>query len=193
MADLFLKADVASYMGITLTSDQGTLLDNQIIPSISQYARNFCNRTFDATGDITELFDGGFNTFFVREIPISQIKEVKVDGSILGSDEYYNYHHYVKIDDAPLFGFQNVSIKYTTSNTVPKDLKESLIRWGSQSLESSGLGSGSVSEEELKRFTAGSVSVEFKDDQTEQSVFANGIYIPSYAYDALIRYRLEPK
>lgn len=194
MADLILKSDVAEYLNITLTTPQGNILDNEILPSISQYVRNVCNRLFDTDGqDFTETFDGGFSAFFVKEIPIASITSVSVDGSPLDPDEYVNRGSYVQLKFIPSHGFGNVSIEYESAQVLPDDLKFSLIRWAGDLLGESGDDTGISSSDEIKRFTAGSVTVEYRDESGGQSVLSNGIYIPVYVYDVIIRYRSEPK
>ena len=191
MADLFTKADVAQYLNQTLSPEQESLLDDQIIPGISQYARNFCNRSFDATGNQTETFDGGEKIFFIKEPPINAIVSVTIDGDLLDADQYFNYQQFVEMLNVPAHGNLNVVIVYTSNNAITDDLKFILVKWAGQTLEKSGVTSGAT-EEEIKRFTAGSVTIEYRGDD-DSSTLAQGIYIPTYAYDVLKRYRLEPK
>lgn len=194
MADLLTSADVEQYLAVTLTAAQTALLDDQILPAISQYARNFCNRDFDASGTITETFDGGQDTYFVKQIPVASIVQITDTGSIIDPGSYYNYSHYIKLDGKASSGNLNVEIQYTSNNTIPDDLVGALVRWGAKELNDSGEGTGMVSEDEIRRFTAGSVTVEYKDDGDEiDQVYAKGVYIPAYVYDVLKRYRLDPK
>ncbi len=57
------KTDVANLLSITLTAEQGDLLDNDIIPAVSRFADEYCNRKFEVSGNQTEIFDGGINAF----------------------------------------------------------------------------------------------------------------------------------
>jgi len=57
------KTDVANFLSITLTAEQGDLLDNDIIPAVSRFADEYCNRKFEVSGNQTEIFDGGINAF----------------------------------------------------------------------------------------------------------------------------------
>jgi hypothetical protein len=194
MADLILKADVATYLNITLTAPQITILDNQILPSISQYVRSYCNRSFDtASADFTELFDGGFSSFFVKEIPITSIDTIKVDTDPISSDDYVNKISFVQLKFTPVKGFNNVSIKYKSGQSLPKDLKFALIQWASELLGESGDDTGISSSDEIKRFTAGSVSIEYRDDPGETSTLAGGVFVPGYVFDVINRYRIDPK
>lgn len=195
MADLIIKADVAQYLNIVLTAPQIAILDNEILPSISQYVRSYCNRKFDTSAvDFTELFDGGFPSFFVKEIPITSIDTIKVNDDPISADDYFNKGSYVQLNFIPSKGFNNVSIKYKSGQSLPADLKFALIRWASDLLGESGDDTGISSSDEIKRFTAGSVTVEYRDDSSESSsVMSNGLSVPIYVFDVINRYRIEPK
>lgn len=194
MADLILKADVAEYLNLTLTPEQESVLDDQILPAISQYVRSYCNRTFDTDAlSFTEKFNGGFPAFFVKEIPIASITSVDIDGSVIDPNQYVNKISFVQMKFIPRSGFDNVEIVYVSNQELPDDLKLSLIRWGSDLLGESGADTGITSSDEIKRFTAGSVTVEYRDDSSGSSVMSNGISVPIYVFDVINRYRIEPK
>jgi hypothetical protein len=194
MADLITKTQVAEYLNITLTAPQIAILDNEILPSISQYVRSYCNRSFDTSGtEFTEAFDGGFPTFFVKEIPITSITHVKVDTDPISSDDYVNKISYVQLKYIPFKGFNNVEIKYKSGQALPADMKFALIQWASELLGESGDDTGISSSDEIKRFTAGSVSIEYRDDPGEASTLAGGVFVPGYVLDVINRYRVEPK
>lgn len=195
MADLFTQADIEEQLGRVLTTEEADLADNQLIPSISQYARNFCNRTFDVTGEQTEVFDSeGDTIFFIQEPPIDAIISVTYISDILDTDDFFKYDTYVELNFTPIKGNQNVTIVYTSSNALTDDLKYGLVAWSIIILNGSEASSTGAVEGELKRFTAGSVTVEYRDTSSAQvQVASMGIFIPTQIYDVLKRYRLDPK
>ena len=50
--------DVANFLGQSLTQAQKDLLNDDIIPAVSKYADDYCNRSFAISGEQTETFDG---------------------------------------------------------------------------------------------------------------------------------------
>jgi hypothetical protein len=171
------KGDVATLLNITLNSGGDALLD-QIIPAVEAYADNETNRTWSkgASTDITEKFDGGKNVFFVAYPKVASIQSITVDGSVLSSDQYYNYGTFIQLDFIPVNKPQTVVIVYRSSaNTAPADVKHALIQWAAQIFKAQADG-GKVA----SRVQAGAFSVDF--------VTRDGV--PAFVEQVLSKYRL---
>ncbi len=174
--------DIANFLDQSLTQAQKDLLNDDIIPAVSKYADDYCNRSFIVSGEQTETFDGRINTFFPGYPPINSIISFKVDGSEYDLSSVYNYKIFIKTNLTPRHGFKNVEIKYTSAITLPDDLKHALVRWAAEVFKSS-----TSAGKDISKFTAGSVSIEY-----ENSGASSDNAIPSYAKGVLDRYRLEP-
>lgn len=175
-------ADVSNLLSITLTQAQKDLLNNDVIPAVSKYADDYCNRSFEITGEQTEIFDGGVNTFFPKYPPVNTITSFKVNGSAYNLADVLNYKSYLKTQTLTSPGFQNVEIKYQSAISLPEDLKHALVRWAAEIFQSS-ISAG----KDISRFTAGSVTVEY-----ESSDASSDNALPSFVQEVLTRYRLEP-
>ena len=93
--------DVSSLLATTLTQAQKDLLNNDVIPAVSKYADEYCNRIFQVIGEQTELFDGGVNIFFPKYPPVNTINSFKVNGSAYDlADVVVNYKVYIKTHPA---------------------------------------------------------------------------------------------
>lgn len=172
-----INAQVASFLNVTFTPTEQAVVDD-IIAAVEEYANSYCNRLFIVSGNQTEKFDGGVDAFFVKYPPINIIVLVTVDGSLYNLADVVNYKSYVKLQTKPLTGSQNVVIVYTSSITLPNDLKHALIRWTSQIFKSREDGGKDVS-----RVTVGSVSIDWLVRQGG---------IPDFVQTVLNRYRLDP-
>jgi hypothetical protein len=173
--------DLETFLNITLGAG-GRTLATAIITAIEAFTDHYCNRTWTSTSltEITETFDGGTDTFYVKNPPIASIVTVTEDGDELSSTDgdYYVYDTYVKFPVKALSGYQTVVIKYKTSaTTIPADLKHALVQWASQIFKSQSDG-GKVA----SRVASGPVSVDFlaKDG------------IPAFVQLVLDSYRLTP-
>lgn len=173
--------DVANFLDQSLTQAQKDLLNNDIIPAVSKYADDYCNRSFAISGEQIEIFDGGVNIFFPAYPPVDTINSFKVDGSEYELSAVYNYKTYIKTNSATRHGFKNVEIKYTSAITLPDDLKHALVRWAGEIFKSS-----TSAGKDISKFTAGSVSIEY-----ENSGVGSDNAVPSFAKGVLDRYRLE--
>lgn len=176
------KTDVANFLSVTLTPAQGDLLDNDIIPAVSRFSDEYCNRKFEVSGNQTEIFDGGVNAFFVKYPPIDTVISVTIDGSPYDLSNAHNYKSFIRLDTTPTLKPQNVVIVYTSAVSLPEDVKNALVRWAGeifQSAESSG--------KDISRFSAGSVTVEYKNS----GINADNA-MPPFVLDVLKRYRIEP-
>lgn len=180
----FVNADVATFLSITLSAAETAALD-QIRPALDAFVDSYSNRTWTklSTDDITEIFDGGIDVFFVKNSPIASITSIKTGktpsyaGDLLTTEDYYIYDSFIRLaakaSDLP----RSVEIIYRTSATViPVELKQALIQWAAQILKSRDLGGKTVS-----RISTGPVSMDFlaKDG------------IPKFVLDVLERYRLR--
>lgn len=171
------NVQVASFLNVTFTPAEQAVVDD-IIAAVEEYSNSYCNRLFVVSGNQTEKFDGGVNTFFVKYPPINTIVSVTIDGSSYNLTDVFNYKSYVKLQTKPLAGKQNVVIVYTSSITLPNDLKHALVRWTGQVFKSREDGGKDVS-----RVTVGSVSVDWLVRQGG---------IPDFVQAVLNRYRLDP-
>jgi len=168
--------DVESFLNLTLSTN-GQVLVNSLIPSIESFAESYCNRKWSVSGNQTEYFDGGTNTFFVKYPPINTIVSVDVDTYSYQLSDVYNYGSYVKMDSRAVRGNRNVKIVYTSAIGLPADLKHALIRWVSEIFKSS-----SDAGKTTSRVSVGSVNVEFLTQDG----------IPKYVEMVLNKYRLAP-
>lgn len=173
--------DVSNLLSVTLTQVQKDLLNNDVIPAVSTYADGYCNRSFEITGEQTEIFDGGVNTFFPKYPPVDTITSFKVGGSAYDLASVSNYKTYIKTQTLISSGLQNVEIKYQSAISLPEDLKHALVRWSAEIFNSS-----SSAGKDISRFTAGSVTVEYESSGADAD---NAI--PSFVRKVLNRYRLE--
>jgi len=173
-------ADVALYLGINLDVSKLRVLNELIIPAVSSYVDRFTNRTWDveAATAITETFDGGPDTFFVNAPPINSVTSVSVDGTAIDSSYISNGKQYVAIDYKTTEGIRNVSIVYTSSASLPSDLKMALIQWAGEMFKAK-----DEAGREVSRMTVGSITLEYAGN-------TNGV--PSYVMECLRRYRLKP-
>ncbi len=169
--------DVETFLNITLSAGGQTLV-NAIISAIEAFVDDFCNRKWAVTGNQTEKFDGGTDTFFVKYPPITTIVSVKEDGATLdASDDYYNYGSYVKLAVAAVDKPQTVEIVYTSGATLPSDLKHAIVRWVSEIFKTQEDAGKTVS-----RVSTGALSVDFLTQDG----------IPKYVEMVLKKYRLKP-
>lgn len=171
------NAQVASFLNLALSVPDQTVVDD-IIAAVEAYANDYCNRLFIVSGNQTEKFDGGVDSFFVKYPPINTIVSVTVDGSAYNLSNVFNYKSYVKLLTRPLAGRQNVVIVYTSAVALPNDLKHAFIRWAGQIFKSREDGGKDVS-----RVTVGSVSIDWL-------IKEGGV--PDFVLKVLNRYRLDP-
>jgi hypothetical protein len=173
------KTDIETFLNITLATNGETLV-TALITALDAFADSYCNRTWTNTSntEITELHDGGTDTFFPANPPIASITSVKVDGVLYDSSSIYNYGSYVLLSTKVNYGYQNIEIKYKTSATaIPADLKHALVQWVSQIFKSQS-DAGKV----VSKVSTGPVNIEYltKDG------------IPQFVQIMLDKYRLTP-
>lgn len=176
------KTDVANFLSVTLSSAQGDLLDNDIIPAVSRFADEYCNRKFEVSGNQSEAFDGGVNAFFVKYPPVDAIISVTIDGSPYNLSNAHNYKSFIRLDTTPTVKPQNVVIVYTSNVSLPEDVKHALVRWAAELFQSS-----SSAGKDIQRFSAGSVTIEYRNDNS-----LSRSALPSFVEAVLNRYRIEP-
>lgn len=172
-----IYTDVEKFLNINLTAN-GQALVNSLIDAVSEYINGFCGRVWSngSSLDITEYFDGGVDTFFPKNTPISQITSMTIDGQSVASADIKNYGSYVKLLYSTNPGPQNVTIVYRTSaNTLPADLKLALTMWISQIFKSQSDGGKTV-----ESFSAGSISVKYLTKEG----------IPTFVSDIIESYRI---
>jgi hypothetical protein len=68
----------------------------------------------------------------VNAPPINSVTSVSVDGTAIDSSYISNGKQYVAIDYKTTEGIRNVSIVYTSSASLPSDLKMALIQWAGE-------------------------------------------------------------
>lgn len=133
------KSNVATYLGITLTANGESVVDS-LIPAIDQAIDTYCGRSWSkqANDNITEIFDGGTDVFFVKNPPIASVVSVKVGkeagyaGDLLDAagDEYYIYDTYIQLAAQAVDVPRSVEIVYKSSaNALPADIKQAEIQW----------------------------------------------------------------
>jgi len=176
------SADVSAYLGRTLSAEETTQV-NAIIPGLEVLANTYMNRSFAIGTAVTEYFDGGVDTFFVKLPPIDTLTHVKVDGSELDSSAFFLYASHIKTQGRTPVGNQNVEIKYTPLDGCPLDIKLALAQWASDKMLGAATSSG------VKSVTVGPASITYAD--TEEST-KEGTGIPDFVRTVLKLYRLEP-
>lgn len=74
--DLITKTEYKAYAGINSTN-QDTEIDF-LIPKVSEFVKTYCRRSFvDYLDEVkTEIFQGGFKEFLLKETPVVQILTV---------------------------------------------------------------------------------------------------------------------
>ncbi len=144
-------ANVKSRIGVTSSSDD-TLL-NTLIDTASAQINSICNRSFNG-GTFTEYFDANPLVFQVANWPISTVTSVKVDPTrnfgaetVVPTDRYVVHPERGSIElvggrllmpllgtlvnedrlDAPRYS-RMVQVVYTTSTTVPDEIKQATAR-----------------------------------------------------------------
>ncbi len=139
------KADVATFLNITLTANGEALVDS-LIPAVEAYAKDYCNRTWNnGSIDIVETFDGFADTFFPKNAPIDAITGVTVNGQAIDTAYLYNYGTHIKLGAYATmldysyrpFGYRSVVITYRANSPLPADLKQALIQWAADIFKSS--------------------------------------------------------
>lgn len=185
-----VQSDIETANDLTLTGNGIALVNNLLIPNLSQAIDNYCNRTWTnpANTPLTELFDAGTDTFFVSQPNIDPTKAITVSvGGVPWSSNYiFNYKTHVKLYTSPQtilllnpVRLQAVSVTYyTLSTSLPLDAKQALIMWISQLLQSAPDAFKSAN-----RVTTGSVTVQFTADDLE---------MPKFVKAVLNNYRMMP-
>lgn len=172
-------ADVAKLLNINLTLN-GQSLVNMLIQSTQKYIETETNRVWShgANDDITELFDGGTDSFFVTCPPVNSIVSVTVGGSVYSSDDYYNMGSFIRLDTPAQDGYRNVQIIYRTQATsAPDDVKLALVRWCAELFKAQDDAGKTVS-----RVSALGLSVDYLTQDG----------IPKYVEQVISHYRLSP-
>ena len=137
MADLITKSEYKTYAGITSTNHDAEI--DFLVPKVSELVKTYCRRSFVDYFDEakTEIFDGGFGSFILKESPVVQV--ISVSRSI---DYGQNYTKLTKFTDwvqtgdyvvsinpagfAPLINGYKVSY-FAGYETVPQDLKLAVL------------------------------------------------------------------
>lgn len=186
------NADIAAYLGVTLTAPQQAQVD-VLIAQLQGYIEVYCNRKWGISGTITEKFDGGVATFAVKNPPIATIVEVQVDGAVYPAASVYNYTSFIRLANTPTNIPQNVQIKYTQDTTIPAAIKMALTQWVAQQYQDAGTGGKSP-----EKVTVGPVTVEYGAQDKAQGGGGvgngadNGAGVPDFIQNILDKYILEP-
>ena len=148
-------ADVASFLGVTLTSDEQTVVTG-IISALQAYIDKAVNRSFEVSGNQTEVFDGNIDTFFVKAPPIATIVSVTVEGNPYDLSDVFSYGSYIKLASRAPSGHHNVTIVYSSAITVPADVKHAVVRWAGETFQTR-----DESGKTISRLSLGQYSVEY--------------------------------
>lgn len=159
MANYIAKTDIETFLNITLQT-QGENIVNAIIPAIQALVNNYCNRSWDhaSNDEITEKFDGGEVSYFVKNPPIASVVTLTVDGTVYTENsDFYVYDDYIRLSARASNFPKAVVIKYKTSaTTVPADVKHAMVQWVAQLFKSQS-DAGKV----VSRVSAGTVSYDY--------------------------------
>ena len=204
---MITSADIEAFYNLTLTTEQKDQLDNFIIPALTSFTERYCNRIFTKATYTAEEIDGGDRVVFIKNPPINSVSEIRIDGDAVDSDHYRVLKSYIRFATTPA----RLDPFLTTSETiievdydggfdpVPQDVLNGLIKWSyDQMLDAEADASGSGSTDELKRFSAGSVTVEYRDPSATKATSTGGstsrnvVSAPDYMIDVLQYYRLTP-
>jgi len=148
--------DIQTFLETTLTAAEQAVV-NQILPGLEAFVDGETGRSWNVEGNITELFDGGSNVFFLTKPKANEVVSVKVDGMAVDADDIYNYGDRVKLDVVVPDGPQVVEIVYKqASSNLPNDLKFALIRWASEIFKSH-----KEAGKTITRTSSGPISVDF--------------------------------
>lgn len=188
------QADIEQYLGITLTSNGQSVVNNLLIPNLSKAVDNYCNRTWtNVQGQtITELFDAGTDTFFIAQPDIDPAYPLTVSvGQVPWSTNYiFNYKTHVRLYTSPQtilllnpVRFQAVAVTYCSlSYVLPADLKQALVMWIAQEFQKS-----PDAGREAYSVSTGNVRVEFAASKLNSLNV-----IPPFVKMVLDNYRLSP-
>ncbi len=161
------KEAVKNHIGLSGTQDDSLI--EKIISGVSDMVRTMTNREFDYKERI-EYLSGESNEFaFLKEYPVEEIVEIKIDDTEVDSDHYKvgktNGMLYRKNGVWPK-GFENIEVKAKSgykmpadseNRDFPNDLEQAVIKQVAKIFEkrhSEGISSASP----------GGISVTFKDD-----------------------------
>jgi hypothetical protein len=148
-------ADVASFLGVTLTSDEQTLVTG-LIGALQAHIDKATNRSFEVSGNQTEVFDGNSDTFFVKAPPIASIISVSIDSVVYALSNTFAYGSYIRLATKAPSGNQNVVIVYSSAITVPADVKHAVVRWAGETFQTR-----DESGKTISRLSLGQYSVEY--------------------------------
>jgi len=177
--------DVQSYLGITFTAPQQAQVTT-LIAQLQALVNRYCNRSWDNTGTLTELFNGGIDVFFVAKPKIATIVSVKEDGVALAATDYFNYGTHIKTEYILGDGHNNIEIQYTQTSGVPDDIKMVLIQWTAEEWSESSTPGGTP-----QSVTVGPVTVDYGAKGAEATQLS-GLGIPDEYENVLNGYRLDP-
>ena len=185
----------------------GIALFNLLLPAMSMAVDQYCNRTWNFSGTVTEKFDALANTLtpfandtfytkaHISDTPVNPlyplaggITEVSVNGSIWDLNYVYTYGYFARIWARantiilpnPL-GYKSVTIKYVSDDAqnLPALVKYALVQWVGRQIQNS-----ADSGKELLSANVGTVATRFKQDSMDA--------VPDFVRLALDPYRLAP-
>lgn len=169
------STDIQDFLGIDLQTT-GLTQVAALIPAIEGFMERACNRKWVAANPITETFDGGTDTFFPKVLPISTVLSISDNGDAVDAATIFVYGSYIKTSYRLTNLRRAVTIVYTSSVSLPADVKHAMVRWVAQIYKEAKDAGKPVS-----RVNMGPMAVEFltKDG------------IPKFVEEVIARHRLR--
>lgn len=145
--------NVATFIGRALSTAEGAKL-GLIIPGISQAIEAFCHRSWNSgeEANIVELFVGPKTVIYPKNLPISSVESLKVNG--LETTDYVTRKQWIEVS---LSESDEAELTYHSSTSFPADLRLALVQWAANLLSDSSSPNGRA----VKRVQTGPVSVEY--------------------------------
>jgi hypothetical protein len=182
--DLTTLAEVKEYLrtaGTPIGTDFDTLIEDTIIPSVSQMIEKFCSRSF-GEGVFIEYHDGGGNFVFVKNPPIVSISSIYQDedwewddSHLITSNLYQNFTNSIGYKSGKWpYAVRSIKLTYTggyvytvsAGHTVlPNDVKYAATMQSAYSFKRRkdvGLQTVSFPDGNIQKFDSGPLLAEVK-------------------------------
>lgn len=126
--NLATLADVKSYLGLTVNTDDGLL--GRLVSAASSWIKSFLNRDI-LTDSYTEVLDGtGTYKIMVDQYPITAVSLLVVDGHAVSGSDFVFRQSVISLTNGAKFprGIGNVVVSYTAGyESVPADINQSCV------------------------------------------------------------------
>jgi hypothetical protein len=176
-------ADIAAYLGISLTAEQQTKA-TALIAGAESAIDAACNRSWSGGASHTEQFDGGHGRIFPKFVPVDSVSSLSINGTAqVEGEDFFVYDTYIVFAAAPLYGRKSIELVYTADDTVPEAIKQAVIRWVAEQF----VGSTNTQTPQTKRLTQGPVTIEY---DTTKSPTDPKSGLPTYVEEVVRRFRL---